>query len=73
MSLQGFPVPAREEQLNEQVPREIQMERKLDIFGGVGVVFFTSYLTVTLLISFTSLPSALQSEAKGGKVGPDQD
>lgn len=71
--LQGVPVPAREEQLNEQVPREIQMERKLDIFGGVGVVFFTSYLTVTFLISFTSLPSALQSEAKGGKVGPDQD
>lgn len=53
MSLQGGPVPAREEQLNEQVPRDLQ--RKVNIFGGVGVAFFTKYLTVPFLLNFNFL------------------
>lgn len=74
LSLQGGPVPAREEQLNERVSRELRRQRKLDIFGGVGVVFFTKYLTVTFLLSSTSLPSALQpSKAEGWKAGPEQE
>lgn len=41
LELQVVPLPAREEQLNEQVSSELERQRNLDIFGGAAVGSFT--------------------------------
>lgn len=49
------PLPAREEQLNEKVPRELERQRNLDVYGGVAVVSFKKNIS-HLHSSLASLP-----------------
>lgn len=55
LELQVVPLPAREEQLNEKVPRELERQRNLDVYGGVAVVSFKKNIS-HLHSSLASLP-----------------